>query len=268
MEKKDKKIRIIILILLVIILLCLGYLAWLFLGYYHTDTVYDGVKEEYVDMGTDIPDAEPEDKEWYPDRDIDMDGLLSENPDFLCWIYYEDGKVDYPVVKERVDDINGWMHRSFDGTKSSAGTIFMPYDADSGFTDLNTFLYGHNMANGSMFGSMKLIYRNLKENYMDPYFYIWTKDGKKMKYRVITMYVVDKNSVAYAVPQTKEGYDEYLDQILGVGTMGNLIPFTDKEKAAMENGNPIVTLSTCYGYAGTSNRLLVQGIEIDRQECK
>lgn len=269
MEKNRYKIRhpdrgnfrIIIGILVVIILLCLGFVGLVLYEYYRTDILYDGIIEDHV--AHEEPDVLEDDG--FPKLDIDIEGLLEANPDFLCWLYYEDGNVDYPVVKEREDDINGWMHRAFDGTKNSAGTIFMPYDADSKFHDMNTFLYGHNMANGSIFGSLKLIYRNPAENYKDPYFYIWTKDYEKIKYRVVSMYVINKDSNMYAVPQTNDGYRDYFDSMMQAGSMSGFIDFTDKETEAIEGCSPIVTLSTCYGYAGTSNRLLVQGVEIDRR---
>lgn len=267
-NKDNKKFRIIIGILVMIILLCLGYVAWLFYGYYKTDSLYDSVMDEYVAIPVEIEDdlttLSPED-DGFPDRDIDMEGLIKSNPDFLCWLYYEDGGVDYPVVKEQEDDINGWMYRAFDGSKSSSGTIFMPYDADSGFHDMNTFLYGHNMANGSILGSMKFVYRNPAEKYKDPYFYIWTKDYEKIKYRIVSMYVVNKDSSMYAVPMSKDGYQDYFSMMMKAGSMSGFIEFSETEMDAVESCSPIVTLSTCYGYAGTSNRLLVQGVEIDRR---
>ncbi len=250
------------------ILVCLTGIAWVLYGYLKADIIYDTVKEDYVKEETQT-DTDMDDRNYgFPDRDIDIEGLLSANPDFVCWLYYEDGKVDYPVVKERENDINGYMHRAFEGTKNSAGTIFMPYDADERFHDTNTFLYGHNMADGSMFGSLKMIYRDPAEKYKDPYFYIWTKDYEKIKYRVIAMYVVNKDSSMYAVPMSKEGYRDYFSDMMKKGSLSGFIPFTETETDAVDKNKPIVSLSTCYGYAGTDNRLLVQGVEIDRKPYK
>lgn len=267
MKKPEKKnYAILIVSLLLFIIAGFGIAGYFLLDYRQTDILYNSVKTSYTT--TDTPEYEEPEDDGFPDFDVDIDGLIEANPDFLCWLYYEDGKIDYPVVKEREDDINGWMHSAFDGSSKKAGTIFMPYDADSSFCDMNTFLYGHNMANGSIFGSLKLIYRNPKENYKDPYFYIWTKDYEKIKYRVISVYVVNKNSSMYAVPLSDEGYEKYIADVLNSGSMSGFIPFTGIEKTAMDESSPIVSLSTCYGYAGTSNRLLVQGVEIDRRPYK
>lgn len=266
-DRDGRKSHIVIIIIILLIFICLGYLTWLLYGYYKANMIYSSVAEDFVVEYDMKSKREPEEDvdDGFPEIDIDIDGLLGANPDFLCWIYYGDGRVDYPVVKEREDDVNGWMHRAFDGTKSSSGTVFMPYDADEGFHDMNTFLYGHNMANGTMFGSMKFVYRDPKANYNDPYFYVWTKDHEKIKYRIVAMYVVNKNSSMYAIPMTDDSYREYFGMMMQKGDMSGFISLTKAEEEAVENISPIVTLSTCYGYAGTSNRLLVQGIETDRR---
>lgn len=253
----------------VLTLLCIGFIVWLLYGYYQAKLEYSMVREGYVkreEPKEPEPGEEPEEpKSPFPELDIDIDGLLAKNPDFAAWIYYEDGKLDYPIVKERENDINRYLHYTFEGQYNSSGCAFITYDADIGFHDLNTFVYGHNMRNGTMFGSLKLIYNDMDENLKEPYFYLWTKDRERIMYRVIALYVVDKDSQMYAIPENDAGYKEYLADVLAKGSIASRIPFTDEEQAAMDACKPIVTLSACYGPAGTRNRLLVQGVEILRE---
>ena len=266
-KRKNRSLEVVLGILLFLILCCFGYIAWLLYHYYMADLEYSVLREDYTysDDADDNNDTGG-DASRFPDKDIDTEGLLAANPDFVCWLYYPEGKIDLPVVKEREDDINGYLHRTFEGKRNSAGCVFMPYDASSDFRDLNTFLYGHNMANGSMFGSLKYLKRNPEENFKDPYFYIWTKDRQRMLYRVVAMYVVDYRSEMYSVPVTLEGYQSYLQQALSLGSVEGLVPFNDEETAAMGHGKPLVTLSVCFGRAGTSNRLLIQGVELVRED--
>ena len=77
------------------------------------------------------------------------------------------------------------------------------------------------------------------------------------------MYVVDKSDSMYSIPLKIEAYRDYIDKALKLGAMDGYIPFTEAENQAMEEGAPIVTLSTCYGSAGTSRRLLIQGVAIE-----
>ena len=281
----DKKMKVILVLLILMFLGCLGYMALPIYEYYEADSEYQIISESYVtpdtvshdgqSMVSDISfdadmiissDANIEEYvNSIPDIDIDIDGLIDRNSDFVCWLYYEDGKVNYPVVKEHEDDIDGYLHRTFDGKHNSSGCIFIPYDASSNFDDMNTFLYGHNMKNGTMFGSLKTVFRSPSKKFKNPYFYVWTKDHECIVYRIVSMYLVDKNSNMFAVPSGLTAYKEYLSMALDISSTNMLIPFTEIEKQAMDNGSPMVTFSVCYGAAGTSNRLLIHGVEVLRE---
>lgn len=227
---------------------------------------YDRARESYVSalQPKEEQEEEPTETDPFPDLEIDMEGLLAENPDFVAWLYYEDAEISYPVVQESADEVNKYLKTTFEGTENSAGCVFMPYDADEAFRYMNTFIYGHNMKDGSMFGQLKNVFRKPDEA-KNPYFYIWTKDGEAIRYRVIAAYVVEHDSEMYSIPLTDDAYQQYLSAVLELGSMDGYVPFTEEEETAMEESSPIVTLSTCYGSAGTSKRLLIQGIEIERR---
>lgn len=262
-----KKLVALLITFMCLILLCAIYIGQIIFEYHKGNSEYENLYHNYVTEGEQSQTQTPALYESrIPYRDIDIDGLISANPDFVCWLYYNDGMVDYPVVKEREDNINEYLHRTFEGQVNGAGCIFIPYDASDDFSNSNTFFYGHNMKNGSMFGSLKKIFRNPDENLTDPYFYIWTKDKEVIMYRVISMYVADKDSSYFVVPHGDEPYDGYLADILRAGTIDGFIPFSNDEKKSMDDRNPIATLSVCYGSAGTRNRLLVHGVEICREK--
>lgn len=258
-----KKLFIVLILSVCLILSCLGYVGCILFEYHESDMEYEEIQKTYTEDFDDIQPVSYESP--IPYRDVDIEGLLSQNPDFVCWLSYADGGVDHPVVKEQEKDINGYLHRTFDGQSNGAGCLFIPYDASYDFMDNNTFVYGHNMKNGSMFGSLKKVFRDPGANFTDPYFYVWTRDGEAVMYRIISMYVTDKDSGFFGIPKGDGAYDEYLSDILTAGSMNGFIPFTESEEQSMTNRNPIVTFSVCYGSAGTRNRLLVHGIEIYRE---
>ena len=127
-KRKNRSLEVVLGILLFLILCCFGYIAWLLYHYYMADLEYSVLREDYTysDDADDNNDTGG-DASRFPDKDIDTEGLLAANPDFVCWLYYPDGKIDLPVVKEREDDINGYLHRTFEGKRNSAGCVFMPY---------------------------------------------------------------------------------------------------------------------------------------------
>ncbi|MCD8096894.1 MAG: class B sortase [Lachnospiraceae bacterium] len=200
----------------------------------------------------------------FPDISLDVERLLAENGDFTAWIYYADGKLNHPIVQESYEEINKYLTTSFDGLTSCAGCLFLPFDATEDFTAYNSFIHGHNMRGGSMFGSLKTLYQK-PENNEFPWFFIWTKDHERMMYRVIAMYVTDENSAMTAAAMEETEQKEYIQEALKLGSTDGQLEFTDEEWDAALGGARLVTLSTCYGASGSDQRLLVHGIEILRE---
>lgn len=80
-----------------------------------------------------------------------LDQLFSMNSDMVGWLTIPDTVVDYPVMHSP-DDIERYLHLDFDGYYSFSGCLFV-----GDHCDINSdafVIYGHNMNNGSMFGSI------------------------------------------------------------------------------------------------------------------
>ena len=116
------------------------------------------------------------------------------------------------------------------------------------FGQRNSVVYGHNMKNGSMFGSLKK-YRDKEVYQTSPYFWIYTPT-RIYKYEIFSCAEVDKYSTNYQITfRDKEDFQEFIyrceDQALY--DTGVDVDYTDT----------IVTLSTCTGNEAT--RFIVQG---------
>lgn len=83
---------------------------------------------------------------------VDFDVLRAKNPDVVAWLYSPDTPINYPVVQ--ADDNEYYMHRLFDGRQSYPGTLFLDCRNSAGFSDWNSVIYGHNMRNDTMFGTL------------------------------------------------------------------------------------------------------------------
>ena len=83
---------------------------------------------------------------------VDFDVLSKENQDVIGWLYCPDTSINYPVVQAA--DNEYYLHRLLDDSKNAAGTLFMDYRNSADLSDWNSVIYGHNMKNGSMFGSL------------------------------------------------------------------------------------------------------------------
>lgn len=247
---------IIIAISLIALGICATHILPTLREYKEADTEYESVKQSYASEN-----KEKDSSSDYPVLDIDVDELLRINEDYVAWFYFEDLNISLPIVKEKESEINKYIKTTFEGTTNASGCLFIPYNAGSNFTDMNTFIYGHNMANGSMFGSLKSMYNDPK-SVENPYLYIYLKAGSVKKYRVISVVKTNDESELYHVPTIGDDYSEYLDKALRAGRFDTYVPFTDIEKKAMKDQSTFATLSTCYGRSGSGQRLLVIGIQI------
>ncbi len=77
--------------------------------------------------------------------------LAQQNPEFYGWIKIDNTNVNYPVM-HTPNDPEKYLQLNFEGEYSRAGTIFMDHRC-SAESD-NLILYGHNMKNKTMFGSI------------------------------------------------------------------------------------------------------------------
>ena len=93
---------------------------------------------------------------------VDFQKLKEENSDIIAWIYCEDTPINYPVVLAK--DNSYYLHRKINGDYGFAGTLFADYRNKGDFSDNNTIIYGHNMKNDTMFGTITE-YRN--QEYFD-----------------------------------------------------------------------------------------------------
>ncbi len=77
--------------------------------------------------------------------------VLTINPYVAGWLKIDDTVIDAPVVYTPGDQ-NYFLHRALDGSEESKGTFFIANNWMKGYN--NTLIYGHNMKDGTAFGSL------------------------------------------------------------------------------------------------------------------
>lgn len=88
-----------------------------------------------------------------PPITVDFDALCAVNGDIVGWIYCEGTEINYPVLHGETNDT--YLCRDYEGNANTAGSIFIEAQNQADFSDANTILYGHNMADGSMFAALQ-----------------------------------------------------------------------------------------------------------------
>lgn len=83
-----------------------------------------------------------------------FEALLARNSDVIGWLQIPGTRVDYPVAQSLDNDY--YLHRDLDRKKSEPGTLFMDFRNPKDMTGRHTIIYGHNMKDGTMFGTLRL----------------------------------------------------------------------------------------------------------------
>lgn len=179
--------------------------------------------------------------------EIDFEALKEVNEDIVAWIICPGTKINYPVV-QGTDDAY-YLNHLFDGTENKNGCIFMDCNNSPDFSDDNTVLYGHNMANGSMFATL-IKYADDEFYEEHPYMYLITEDTC-FRIDIFSAYVTKTSSEAYKISfASMERFCEWIIGIAKRSLVHTNMQLTTKDR--------IVTLSTC-SYEYKDARFVLHG---------
>lgn len=158
---------------------------------------------------------------------------LPNNENSVAWIYEENTPINYPVAQGK--DNYEYLDKLLDGTYNFSGTVFLDYRNSADFSDFNSILYGHNMNNGTMFGTIV----NYKEqSYYDahPVLFLSAKNCD-YKIELIGGCVTKPDSEFYAIPQSVKERDLLIDSLLDASTFSANPQINENDR--------LITLSTC-----------------------
>lgn len=185
---------------------------------------------------------------------VDFVKLKKQNSDIYAWINIPGTSVDYPVLR-REEDNSYYLNHTVDEKKSIYGSIYTENYNDTDFADFNTVIYGHNMKNGTMFGTLKK-YRDKAFFEQNQYINVYMP-GRIMKYQIFAAYVWDNRHILLSLDFSNEDIREaYIDMILSTRKMNANI----NRDLPVTKDDRIITLSTCTG--NDEERYLVQGVLI------
>ena len=174
---------------------------------------------------------------WYK-MDVDFDALCEMNSETVGWLTVDGiDIIDYPIVQ--ADDDDKYLHQTFNGTMSTSGAIFLKADSKSDMTDSFSVIYGHNMRDGSMFGSLKRFTNEpdiLQET--GGYFTIYTR-GHAYRYLIFSVCTISANDEIYYTDY-KAGTDDFRN------LLNRFIASSEFDPDIVPNDvSRVITLSTC-----------------------
>ncbi len=259
-RKKGNTVSLVLLIVAIVVLvIALWRLLPLLMDYRQSDSVYQDLSGEIVDFDTDQTDGADEpwnQYDWASVR-IDFNALWAINPDVVGWIRFDNTdavNVDYPIM--HAADNDKYLRTDLYGDSHTSGSIFLEAANSGDLSDIYNIIYGHNMRNGTMFGTLRK-YRD-DEGFYDenPYFTIYTPTGA-YRYTIFGYTNVEDDSDIYRVGFAPDAaYQQLINELLSISMYNTGIVPTINDR--------IVTLSTCTS-AGDDYRFVVYGVCVDQK---
>lgn len=141
--------RVVFWVALAVLVLSLAALAAIGFSYWSGQRAYDDIASENFSAPSDVSGAT------LADFSVNWDALRAVNPDVVAWVYIPDTDVSYPIVHRDGDDSHYLTH-DFNGNTRNVigaeyGCVMLSGENAGDFSDAVNVIYGHNMANGSMF---------------------------------------------------------------------------------------------------------------------
>lgn len=235
--------------------------AWYYLNQKKREQIYEEVaKENYTEKTVQEPEEDLKEEEPVEESvaiPVDFAALKEKNPEIYGWIYIPETIVDYPIL-QRPEDDGYYLNHTMEGEEGLPGSIYTESLNKQDFSDKNTVIYGHNMKDETMFGSLKY--------YMDPTYMkqheqieIYTPEHS-YTYRIFAAVTYDNRHILKSFDfHEDDQYQQFLDSLSQVRNMSSYInseiPVTTEDR--------ILTLSTCN--SNNEQRFLVEAVLIDEK---
>lgn len=172
--------------------------------------------------------------------------LQEINKDTIGWLTVNNTRIDYPVVQAKDNDY--YLRRDYYQNKNRHGWIFMDYRNNPDELNENTIIYGHNLANQTMFGTLRYALNSYWYKKSANQIITFNTPKENMKFQIFSIYTIPTtNDYLDITFPTTDAYQSYIDLVKGRSIYDFNIEVT--------TGDKILTLSTCAN--GNDKRLVI-----------
>lgn len=172
--------------------------------------------------------------------------LQEINKDTIGWLTVNNTRIDYPVVQAKDNDY--YLRRDYYQNKNRHGWIFMDYRNNPDELNENTIIYGHNLANQTMFGTLRYALNSYWYKKSANQIITFNTPNENMKFQIFSIYTIPTtNDYLDITFPTTDAYQAYIHLVKGRSIYDFNIEVTTDDK--------ILTLSTCAN--GNDKRLVI-----------
>lgn len=185
-------------------------------------------------------------------KNYDHAALLKLNPEAVGYLQIPALDILLPVVQGT--DNEYYLTHTLTGESSKNGTLFIDSRNTEGIESQNTIIYGHNMKNGAMFGSLKKYMENDFFTEDDNKYFYFYLGNKIYKYEIYSVHITPAVSETYATEFASE--DVFLTYVDGMKRASYHV-----SNASITGNSKTITFSTCTN--DDSTRLVVQAVRVE-----
>lgn len=231
-KRKANKVKIIISIIQLIFIVILIYSLINIFLWYKSNKANKQVMEELSQTIETVKEDGEDDKKYK----INFEELKSKNFDTVAWLKVENTNIEFPVVK--ANDNSYYLTHNFNKEGNSAGWIFADYKNKFNGKDKNIVIYGHNMRDNSMFGSLKKVIKEEWYNNENNKYIILATENEYSIYEVFSVYQIEKEDYYIKTDfNSDKEFEEFLQKVKERSIKDFNIDISKE--------NSILTLSTC-----------------------
>ena len=167
---------------------------------------------------------------------VNLNYYTSKNNETVGWIQVNGTNINYPIVQH--EDNNFYLEHDFYKRKTNIGWIFADYRDNMEILNNNTIIYGHNLINRTMFGSLPyMLNKNWFNSKNNQYIKLSTKTSNTI-WQIFSVYKIEPTTdYLQSVFNSIENYQNFLNTLKNrsIRDFNVNLNYTDK----------IITLSTC-----------------------
>ena len=229
-KNKKKLFNVVMRIIELIFLILLVYSSINIFKWYNNNKENKQIINEIAESVTINEDTNEEKK-----YKINFEELKQKNSDTVAWLKIENTNIEFPIVQ--ANNNSYYLTHNFDKKYNVAGWIFADYKNKLDGTDRNIVVYGHNMRNNSMFGSLKDVITEEWYNNEENKYITFVTENDYQTYQVFSVYQIKTEDYYIQTEFKSNEFTEFIDTITKRSKKNFGINVSKEDT--------ILTLSTC-----------------------
>lgn len=183
--------------------------------------------------------------------EINFEGMKNKNSDTVAWLKVENTNIEFPIVQTTNNSY--YLTYNFNKEYNIAGWPFLDYKNKLDGTDKNIVIYGHNMLDGSMFGTLEKVLTPEWYESEENKFVTFITESEYGIYEVFSVYKIQVEDYYIKTKFSENEFSNFIQTLTNRS-------IKDFEVNVPESGT-ILTLSTCASN-NSKQRIVLHAVKV------